>query len=356
VNCKLFHLICRFGWTLIVVVAAPCQVVDELVRTYIGAEGWSRLTLRNYHYNSALEVSWLVGPIPVEDGVGKEVILRLTSDIASGDEFLTDSLGRQMVARVRDYRPTYEINQTEPESANYYPVAAAIQIQGATAHLALLPDRPQGGSSLAPGSLELMLHRRLLDDDAFGVGEPLNEEAYGRGLVVAGRHQIVLSSDLESMAADRRLAALQMYFSPLLLLGPPPPLPSCLAAPLPHQLHLLSVQPVQREEDPSASFLLLHLEHIFQQDEHGELSQPVTIDLATTFSCLTVTWAKETVIGGARWRQDTTRLAFHKEDKEDREEEVEDNEDRWGLGEDQASLVVTIKPMEIRAFLLKVLY
>ena len=88
VNCKLFHLICRFGWTLIVVVAAPCQVVDELVRTYIGAEGWSRLTLRNYHYNSALEVlavthlnhdhqvSWLVGPIPVEDGVGKEVILR----------------------------------------------------------------------------------------------------------------------------------------------------------------------------------------------------------------------------------------------------------------------------------------
>lgn len=82
----------------------------------------------------------------------------------------------------------------------------------------------------------------------------------------------------------------------------------------------------------------------------------MTIDLATTFSCLTVTWAKETVIGGARWRQDTTRLAFHKEDKEDREEEVEDNEDRWGLGEDQASLVVTIKPMEIRAFLLKVLY
>ena len=35
----------------------------------------------------------------------------------------------------------------------------------------VLTDRAEGGSSLHPGQLELMLHRRLFSDDAFGVGE-----------------------------------------------------------------------------------------------------------------------------------------------------------------------------------------
>ena len=39
---------------------------------------------------------------------------------------------------------------------------------------------------MASGEVELMLHRRLLHDDAFGVGEPLDEVAFGQGLVVRG--------------------------------------------------------------------------------------------------------------------------------------------------------------------------
>ena len=31
--------------------------------------------------------------------------------------------------------------------------------------------------------------RRLLHDDAFGVGEALNETAFGEGLVVRGKHR-----------------------------------------------------------------------------------------------------------------------------------------------------------------------
>ena len=35
----------------------------------------------------------------------------------------------------------------------------------------------------------ILLCRRLLHDDAFGVGEALNETAFGEGLVVRGKHR-----------------------------------------------------------------------------------------------------------------------------------------------------------------------
>lgn len=40
----------------------------------------------------------------------------------------------------------------------------------------------------------LQIHRRLLNDDAFGVGEALNETAYGRGVIARGRHSVSLGS------------------------------------------------------------------------------------------------------------------------------------------------------------------
>lgn len=53
------------------------------------------------------------------------------------------------------------------------------------------PHVSQGGTSLNSGQMELMVHRRLLHDDAFGVGEPLNETQYGVGLVARGKHYLL---------------------------------------------------------------------------------------------------------------------------------------------------------------------
>jgi len=39
----------------------------------------------------------------------------------------------------------------------------------------VLNDRSQGGSCYVNGQIELMIHRRLVDDDNRGVGEPLSK-------------------------------------------------------------------------------------------------------------------------------------------------------------------------------------
>ena len=70
--------------------------------------------IRLYQDEDWVEVEWLVGPVPVDDGEGREVVARYTAGIDNGDVFYTDSNGRQLLQRRLDYRPTFDINQTEP--------------------------------------------------------------------------------------------------------------------------------------------------------------------------------------------------------------------------------------------------
>ncbi len=51
-----------------------------------------------------------------------------------------------------------------------------------------------------------MVHRRCLYDDAFGVGEALNETAYGDGLVIRGTHFLILGDKTNSMKMARSLS------------------------------------------------------------------------------------------------------------------------------------------------------
>lgn len=59
----------------------------------------------------------------------------------------------------RDFRPTFDVNLTEPISGNYYPVTSRIFIRDAAkgTQLTILTDRAEGGSSLVDGELELMV-------------------------------------------------------------------------------------------------------------------------------------------------------------------------------------------------------
>lgn len=91
-----------------------------------------------------MEFEWTVGPLPMHDGRGREVALRFSSDLDSGDQFWTDANGRAMVQRQVNHRPSWRLNVTEPVAGNYYPVTSAIYIQDERAQLAVLTDRGQG--------------------------------------------------------------------------------------------------------------------------------------------------------------------------------------------------------------------
>lgn len=171
--------------------------------------------VRVYKDSLEIEFEWMVGPIPIDDGVGREIVTRFDTDIKSNGIFYTDANGREMLKRQRNHRETWDIDISETIAANYYPITSKIAIEDDTARLAILNERAQGGGSLADGSIELMVHRRLLHDDAFGVGEALNETAYGKGLIARGTHYLVFNTkksngDKFSHATERFLQLKQL--------------------------------------------------------------------------------------------------------------------------------------------------
>ena len=87
------------------------------------------------------------------------MVSRFTTDLQTNGLFYTDSNGRELLERKRNYRPTFELDLTERQSGNYYPVTSRILIRDTTRQqeVAVLNDRSQGGSSLNDGQVELMV-------------------------------------------------------------------------------------------------------------------------------------------------------------------------------------------------------
>ncbi|XP_067244068.1 lysosomal alpha-mannosidase [Chanodichthys erythropterus] len=318
------------------------NVVQEVTQWF---SPWVSQVVRLYKDRRELELEWTVGPVPVSDGLGKEVITRLDTDIESSGYFYTDSNGREVLERRKDYRPTWDLKQTEPVAGNYYPINSRAYIKDDKRQLTVVTDRSQGASSIYNGSLEIMLHRRLLYDDFRGVGEPLSEPGdFLHGLVARGR--LLLTLTPPDMAADvHRPLAQGMVLQPLLSFqdGTPPANTklefSGLQAALPPAVHLLTLS--QWDKDS----VLIRLEHQYQAKESKTHSQPVTVNLQKLFSTLEVLGASEMSLGANQWKDDMNRLQWN----------TEKNSKPLPLSaRDPSPWEVTLKPMEIRTFLLRV--
>ncbi|CAN7991738.1 unnamed protein product, partial [Ixodes pacificus] len=179
---------------------------------------WVSQVIRLYKDQDLIEFEWVVGPIPFYDtrglGTGKEIVSRFQTSIPNNGTFYTDSNGRQTVRRVRNVRRPWTKNITEPTSSNYYPVVSWIYLKSDVHNLQMtvFPDRPQGGTSLHNGEIELMLHRRLQYDDSFGVEEPLNEMGVdSEGLIAKGKHLVFLGSVPESQRKLRTVGNSLVY-------------------------------------------------------------------------------------------------------------------------------------------------
>ncbi|CAF0732780.1 unnamed protein product [Adineta ricciae] len=267
-----------------------CVKAEQVQTAVIIFNDWASQEISLYEGEEYVEVEWTVGPIPVNDNIGKEIILRYDTDVNSGNKFYTDANGREVLERTRDYRPTWNYTVVEPVAGNYYPVNSRIWIKDQDKQFTILTDRSQGGSSIHDGSVELMLHRRLLYDDRLGVGEPLNETAFGEGLVVRGKQILFLQAPAAS-AAYHRIGAQRMYMHPLATYSLVQQTYdnyaanyrqtwTALADTLPLNVHLLTFEHLVE------NVYQIRVEHYFEQNEDDTFSHPVTLDLQSVFNSI----------------------------------------------------------------------
>ncbi|XP_027977987.1 alpha-mannosidase 2x isoform X2 [Eumetopias jubatus] len=259
-------------------VVAYYEHVRQVVRLYNlpGVEGLS------------LDMSSLVD---IRDYVNKELALRIHTDIDSQGAFFTDLNGFQVQPR--------RYLKKLPLQANFYPMPVMAYIQDAHNRLTLHTAQALGVSSLHDGQLEVILDRRLMQDDNRGLGQGLkdnkrtcnhfrlllerrtlgNEPGFFSKLAAMFRDLVFQSSrssnlevqDGRSTSYPSLLSHLtSMYLNtPVLALPvakrqlPGPSLRSFhpLASSLPCDFHLLNLRTLQAEEDalPSAeTALILH--------------------------------------------------------------------------------------------------
>ncbi|XP_047341830.1 probable alpha-mannosidase At5g13980 isoform X2 [Impatiens glandulifera] len=318
---------------------------------------WIYQITRVYKDKDHAEFEFTVGPIPIDDGIGKEVATQISTTLKTNKIFYTDSSGRDFMKRVRDYRADWTIKVDQPIAGNYYPINLGIYSKDDNNELSILVDRSVGGSSIEDGQLELMLHRRLLHDDSRGVAEALNEtvcaldECYG--LTVQGKYYARIDP-LGGGAAKWRRSYGQELYSPLLLafaeqdgnkgIDLQKPIFSGFESSysLPENVALITLQELEDEK------VLLRLAHLYEVGEDKDLSVKATVELKNLFQGRQISDVKEMSLSGNQERDEMlkNRLVWKVEGSKDGNVGIS-----RGSPLDSEELVVELYPMEIRTFL-----
>ncbi|XP_023257618.1 alpha-mannosidase 2-like [Seriola lalandi dorsalis] len=224
-------------------------------------------TVRLYHLDGhagrSLEISNMVD---IRSEVNRELVMRLVSDIANGNRFYTDLNGFQMQQR----RTLAKL----PLQANFYPMSSAAFLQDSTSRLSLLSAQSQGVASLRPGELEVVLDRRLQQDDNRGLGQGVTDNKLTASLYHLlledrrGGAQEVGGASVEHLSLLAHLTSLSLSHPPVIMvaqsdsqlpkLSPFRPLRSSLPCDI-HLLNLRTLEDAQEAGSPSEEVaLLLH--------------------------------------------------------------------------------------------------
>ncbi|KAK3410473.1 hypothetical protein EUGRSUZ_J02454 [Eucalyptus grandis] len=330
-------------------------LVDEVHQQF---SSWIYQVTRLHKDKEHADVEFTIGPIPTDDGVGKEVITQMTANMATEKTFYTDSNGRDFIKRVRDYRPDWSLTVTEPVAGNYYPINLGIFTMDNKTEFSVLVDRAAGGASIKDGQIELMLHRRILADDSRGVGEPLDEivcianNSTCEGLTVRGHYYIGINKP--GTGARWRRTTGQEVYSPLVLAFAHEKMEDWTAShvttattmdssySLPQNVALITLQEL---DDGSA---LLRLAHLYEPGEDAEYSTLTKVELKKMFAGRTIKEVKEMSLSANQEKSEMKRMTWKVEG-----EVVAEPTPLRGGPVAMSDLVVELGPMEIRTFLLK---
>jgi len=264
---------------------------------------------RLYTGESHLEVITRVGPVDISDKQGKNVILRLSSDLASNGKFSVDSNGLEMTEHTRGLWRFGQRPGSQP-GKNYYPCTLFSKISGSGALLGMLTDKPEGVGSQRDGSLEHMVYRRLLKGDGKGMDVPLNYTT-----PMLSQKWVLLDAEKTGMTKMRILAQ-RMYNPPVLVakVGSAATVAADwepMQNELPQNVMLQNLQlfvanwsssqcptcdipsPSGKPNPPDSPIdksslangrVILRFAHIFAVNEDPELSKPATLNFGSLFS------------------------------------------------------------------------
>ncbi|KAI3784614.1 hypothetical protein L1987_43716 [Smallanthus sonchifolius] len=314
---------------------------------------WIYQVTRVYKEKEHAEVEFTIGPIPIDDGVGKEITTQITTNFKTNKTFYIDSNGRDFIKRVRDFRTDWDLQINEPVAGNYYPINLGAYVEDGTMELSVLVDRAVGGSSLVDGQIELMLHRRLLFDDVKGVGEVLNETICVlddcKGLVVQGKFYIRI--DPMGDGAKWRRTFGQEIYSPLLLAFAEQDgndwknshasslsmIDSSYS--LPNNTAIITLQELE------SGTILLRLAHLYEVGEDKDYSVMASVELKKLFPNRKISKVREMNLSGNQERGEMEKKRLNWKVKDSSEAKIV-----RGGGVDPEKLVVELGPMEIRTF------
>ncbi|KAL6494431.1 hypothetical protein OROGR_031231 [Orobanche gracilis] len=317
---------------------------------------WIYQITRVYKEKEHVEIEFIVGPVPIDDGVGKEIVTQIKTNVGNDKTFYTDSNGRDFLERIRDCRADWELEVNQPIAGNYYPINLGIYIKDKNTELSVLVDRSVGGSSIADGEIEIMLHRRLLHDDGKGVDEALNETVCVldtcSGLTVQGKYYLRFDSLGEGSKWRRSFG--QEIYSPFLLAFNEQdgnstnfPIPTFSGMDpsysLPDNIAIITLQELE------SGSVLLRLAHLYEVGENKDLSVMATVELRRVFPDKKINGIKETSLSANQERREmeSKRLSWKVEGSNTKRDT-----ELGGGPVDPVKLLVELAPMEIRTFII----
>uniref|UniRef100_A0A6Q2YHZ3 Alpha-mannosidase n=1 Tax=Esox lucius TaxID=8010 RepID=A0A6Q2YHZ3_ESOLU len=159
-NCFIYYFLISQCVTEVMIRVTKGSVFSEITTTFDHVTH----TLRLYNVQGvdgqAVEIC---NSVDIRGEFNREIAMRLTSDLDSKDRFFTDLNGFQIQPR----RTMAKL----PLQANFYPMTSMAYLQDSGTRMTLLSAQSLGSASLKSGQLEVIMDRRLNQDDNRGLGQ-----------------------------------------------------------------------------------------------------------------------------------------------------------------------------------------